>query len=144
MQILCIFPIFQMPGDVEKCLAETCVDAVMSAEGILYNPYLFEGRIMPNFMAAREYLEYAAKLNANVSAIRAHIFRFCHYSLLKYEDLRHKTSVVFNLHEFVEIVDELEAKIRAEVGSVHEWEKYIEGAKFETLHELVRNYFSYM
>lgn len=68
-----------MPGDVERCLAETSVDAVMSAEGILSNPMLFEGRHPPCYEVAREYLDYAERYNANVSAIRAHIFRMCHY-----------------------------------------------------------------
>lgn len=32
-----------MGGDVDRCISETGAKAVMAAEGILYNPYLFEG-----------------------------------------------------------------------------------------------------
>lgn len=68
-----------MSNDVENCLKYTAADAIMSAEGILSNPFLFENKNLPSFYVANEYLKYAKKYRANISAIRAHIFRICHY-----------------------------------------------------------------
>uniref|UniRef100_A0A9J2P7A0 tRNA-dihydrouridine(16/17) synthase [NAD(P)(+)] n=1 Tax=Ascaris lumbricoides TaxID=6252 RepID=A0A9J2P7A0_ASCLU len=69
----------QMPDDVERCLKMTGANAVMSAEGVLSNPLLFEGRHEPNWVVAREYLQYALQYKAGVSSIRAHLFRICHH-----------------------------------------------------------------
>lgn len=68
-----------MPGDVERCMAETGTIAVMSAEGLLSNPLLFEGRIGPGYEIAEEYLDLAERYKAALSSIRAHVYRFCHY-----------------------------------------------------------------
>lgn len=68
-----------MPGDVERCMEETGAIAVMSAEGLLSNPVLFEGRIRPGYELAEEYLDLAEKYKADKSSIRAHCYRFCHY-----------------------------------------------------------------
>uniref|UniRef100_A0A7E4UVS4 Dus domain-containing protein n=1 Tax=Panagrellus redivivus TaxID=6233 RepID=A0A7E4UVS4_PANRE len=70
----------QLPGDVERCIQATGCDAVMSAEGILYNPYLFENTFKPNVQVAREYVSYAKMFSATMSAVTEHIFRICQYS----------------------------------------------------------------
>uniref|UniRef100_A0A1I7YJH8 tRNA-dihydrouridine(16/17) synthase [NAD(P)(+)] n=1 Tax=Steinernema glaseri TaxID=37863 RepID=A0A1I7YJH8_9BILA len=101
----------QMKGDLEKCLEETGADAVMSAEGILNNPYLFEGIHKECWVVAREYLDYAEKYDASTSAIRAHIFRICHHSLLEYTDLRERVSYVASVGEYRAIINDLEAKV---------------------------------
>ncbi|MFH4983299.1 hypothetical protein AB6A40_010008 [Gnathostoma spinigerum] len=102
----------QMPGDVESCLKVTRASAVMSAEGILANPYLFEGRNEFNWEVARVYLKYAADYNAAISQIRGHLFRICHHSLLEFSDLREKLSYVCTLVEFNDILDDIERRVK--------------------------------
>ncbi|CAD5205902.1 unnamed protein product [Bursaphelenchus okinawaensis] len=104
----------QMPGDVEKCIEKTGAVAVMSAEGILSNPLLFEGIIRPGFDVAKEYLELAERYKASTATIRAHVFRMCHYSFLKYPDLRERNSYVISLDEFKSVVNDLEKRCREE------------------------------
>lgn len=65
--------------DVDNCLKATGAHAVMSAEGILSNPLLFKNQNSHSFEIAADYIKYAEKYQASVSAIRAHIFRICHY-----------------------------------------------------------------
>lgn len=69
-----------MPGDREKCLNETGTVAVMSAEGLLSNPILFDDKIRPCYEIAEEYLEFAEKYKAPFFAIRGHLFRICHHA----------------------------------------------------------------
>lgn len=68
-----------MCGDVARCRAETLAPAVMSAEGVLYNPYLFEETHPVSWRVAKEYLQYAEVYESEASAMRAHVFRICHY-----------------------------------------------------------------
>lgn len=69
----------QMPGDVARCMRVTGAAGVMSAEGLLSNPLLFEERLRPGYESALEYLELAARFKANTASVRAHVFRMCHY-----------------------------------------------------------------
>ncbi|GMT00388.1 hypothetical protein PENTCL1PPCAC_22562 [Pristionchus entomophagus] len=101
----------QMGGDVDRCMTETGAKAVMAAEGILYNPYLFEGTHPVSYKVALEYLEYASKYDADVSAVRAHLFRICQYSLLEHDDLRQKISLVHTVEKFREAIDELGRRV---------------------------------
>uniref|UniRef100_A0AC34QZP5 DUS-like FMN-binding domain-containing protein n=1 Tax=Panagrolaimus sp. JU765 TaxID=591449 RepID=A0AC34QZP5_9BILA len=104
----------QLPGDVEKCLEATGADAVMSAEGILFNPLLFLDSFEPCYLIAKKYMKYARKFQANSSAIRAHIFRICHHALIKFDDLRRNLSVVADMEGFEKIIDDLEQRISKE------------------------------
>ncbi|VDK43666.1 unnamed protein product [Anisakis simplex] len=103
----------QMPEDVQECLKVTDAKGVMSAEGVLSNPFLFEARHEPNWIVAKEYLKFARRYKAGMSAVRAHLFRICHHSLLEYNDLREKMSYVFTLREFHEIIDGIEDRINS-------------------------------
>ncbi|KJH46214.1 peptidase, T1 family [Dictyocaulus viviparus] len=103
----------QMPGDIERCLNATNAAAIMSAEGILYNPFLFMNKNEESWRVAKEYLKFARKYQATTSAIRAHIFRICHHSLLEYADLRTRVSIEHCLEDYESIVEEIRIRTRA-------------------------------
>ncbi|CAD6190979.1 unnamed protein product [Caenorhabditis auriculariae] len=109
----------QFPGDVERCMRATGAVAVMSAEGLLYNPLIFSSELAhrETWKVAREYLHYARKYHAGVSAMRAHVFRICHHSLLEYSDLRMRVSMEHRLEDFESVVDELEKRASEEAAT---------------------------
>uniref|UniRef100_A0A0N5BTJ8 tRNA-dihydrouridine(16/17) synthase [NAD(P)(+)] n=1 Tax=Strongyloides papillosus TaxID=174720 RepID=A0A0N5BTJ8_STREA len=119
----------QMPGDVDRCLLETGADAVMSAEGILSNPLLFNEKLEINFKICQRYLEYAMKYKANLSAVRAHVFRICHYSWLEYNDLRDRVAHASSTEMFIDIVKDLEERIIKDNPDVNfsseDWQTYV-------------------
>lgn len=78
-------PIFANGGiynyaDVERCLAYTGVDGVMSSEALLCNPAIFAGKRVDAIKMAREYMDIVHELEkegleTEQSMIRGHLFK---------------------------------------------------------------------
>ncbi|KAI6140004.1 dihydrouridine synthase-domain-containing protein [Pisolithus tinctorius] len=127
--------------DVQRCLEETGADAVMSAEGQLYNPALFapaasgtatstptkgtcgEGIYAPHAELALEYLDIVKSLKTKtaLSAVKGHLFKLMRPALSRERDLRERLSKIGGpdaIDQYIEVVEEMRERMeRDEVGS---------------------------
>ncbi|XP_053561675.1 tRNA-dihydrouridine(16/17) synthase [NAD(P)(+)]-like [Bombina bombina] len=104
----------QCLDDVERCIKETGVHGVMSAEGMLHNPALFEGRSPVVWEMADEYLEIVQQFSCSLSFVRAHLFKLWHHSLQIYQDLREDLAKVKTLEGVIAVNQELKRRCQEE------------------------------
>lgn len=57
----------------------------MSAEGHLYNPYIFDNKIPPVWEPALEYLDLCEKFPCPLSNSRGHMFKMCYHLYVTYK-----------------------------------------------------------
>ncbi|CAB3224613.1 unnamed protein product [Arctia plantaginis] len=88
--------------DVYRCLNNTGVDGIMSAEGILTNPALFQGINPVTWEMAEEYLDLVEKYPCPSSYIRGHLFKIFHkiFSLQENNEDRQLLATGQNLNDF--------------------------------------------
>ncbi|KAI9164533.1 tRNA dihydrouridine synthase [Blastocladiella emersonii ATCC 22665] len=90
--------------DIERCIKATGVEGVMSAEGNLHNPALFADLHPPVWDMASEYLAICREHHAEMSQIRAHLFRIyrtCINEWTEGRDMLTKCSTVADYEAFI-------------------------------------------
>ncbi|KAI9474218.1 MAG: dihydrouridine synthase-domain-containing protein [Benjaminiella poitrasii] len=114
--------------DFLNCLEFTGADAVMTAEGALYNPTIFDkslGLMPPHaYEVALEYLEICKALETKTSggAIKGHLFKLLHSILPHHKELRARLGKARELAEYVEVVTELKEKVLKDIEELGEGE----------------------
>lgn len=101
----------QFLKDVERCLSETGVVGVMSAESHLFNPALFVGEHPPCWRVSEEYLNLVRQFPCSMSAVRGHFFKIW-LQVLKEPDFhifREHLGVAKTLQEFDQICGEMKS-----------------------------------
>ena len=114
-------------SDIDRCLEATGADAVMSAEGNLYNPTLFapnlpgfatydSGLHLPHADLALEYLCIVKELKTktSLSAVKGHLFKLMRPGLARELDLRDKLGKIKGgdpVDEYLEVVEEMKRRM---------------------------------
>nr|KAJ3421711.1 tRNA-dihydrouridine(16/17) synthase [NAD(P)(+)]-like protein [Polyrhizophydium stewartii] len=100
--------------DVARCIAETGVDGVMSAEGNLYNPAIFSGKFPPTCEVAQEFLDiYRDHPNSSDgSMIKAHLFKMFHACLALHPEMRERLGRSQSFEDLQAFVDEMKRRVQ--------------------------------
>lgn len=98
--------------DAEECLEFTCADAIMTAEGNLYNPCLFLDVHPPAWIVAKKYLNYVEKYPVTAGMAKSHIFKLFHRCIAMEEnfDLRDKLAKSYTVEQLHDVVNCFEKK----------------------------------
>ncbi|XP_028912645.1 tRNA-dihydrouridine(16/17) synthase [NAD(P)(+)]-like [Ornithorhynchus anatinus] len=106
----------QYLGDVERCIRETGAHGVMSAEGNLHNPALFEGRNPAVWEVAEEYLDLVRRHPCPLASVRAHLFKLWHHTLQVHRRLREELAKVKTLEGLADVSRELKLRCQEEMA----------------------------
>lgn len=114
-------------SDINRCLEATGADAVMSAEGNLYNPTLFapnrpglaaydSGLHLPHADLALEYLRIVKELKTKTSpsAVKGHLFKLMRPGLARELDLRDRLGRIKGddpVDEYLKVVEEMKKRM---------------------------------
>ncbi|CAB3361617.1 Hypothetical predicted protein [Cloeon dipterum] len=113
----------QSLADVLRCIEETGVQGIMSAEGHLHNPAIFEGVNPPVYEMAEEYLTLVKEYPCATSIVRGHIFKLMHHVLALPEnfDVRYEIAKAQELSNFESSVKKIRERYEKHATGI---EKY--------------------
>ncbi|KAF7245097.1 hypothetical protein EG68_09923 [Paragonimus skrjabini miyazakii] len=95
-------------ADVTRCLSETNVNAVMSAEGHLHNPAIFVGSQPSVYSICLEYLECAKTYPTSISIVRGHVFKLSHHALNEHPSFRQLIGLAQDTDELSEVIRQMQ------------------------------------
>ncbi|KAM8785579.1 tRNA-dihydrouridine(16/17) synthase [NAD(P)(+)]-like isoform 3-T3 [Rhynchonycteris naso] len=125
--------------DVERCIQDTGVQGVMSAEGNLHNPALFEGRSPAVWELAEEYLDLVRQHPCPLSYVRAHLFKLWYHTLQVHQQLREELAKVKTLEGIAAVSQELKLRCEEDMSRQKEGEEPSGGVPF--FHWVCQPYF---
>ena len=110
--------------DIDRCISETGVDGVMTAEGSLYNPAIFCEGHYSAIQLSQEYLDICKSVENSSSpgSAKAHIFKMMHKLLQLHHDLREKLALIKTYADLQEIVTEMKRRTSDDEGWIKEFE----------------------
>jgi len=102
----------QYLADADRCIAETGVQGVMSAEGNLTNPALYAGINPPVWEMCNQYLDLVDQYPCPTSYIRGHLFKMLNHCFIIKEnaDLRQVVAKSHSLPELRGAIDVLKSR----------------------------------
>jgi len=121
-------------SDIEACLRATGCDAVMSAEGNLYNPAIFVDRFPKHADLALEYLGIVKTLKTPTPlvAVKGHLFKLMRPALIRETDLRNRLGVTRGgIPDYEKIVLEMKARMDEQSAPFAD----VEVKELATIHE---------
>lgn len=108
--------------DVQECLRTTGADGVMTAEGNLTNPAIFDcdGQQFSSLYLAREYLDICLENTGTVKpgTAKSHLFKLLHKLLAKHVDVRLRLGQVKSFSDLFSVIDELD-KLEPEAKQIY-------------------------
>ncbi|XP_071066953.1 tRNA-dihydrouridine(16/17) synthase [NAD(P)(+)]-like isoform X1 [Dasypus novemcinctus] len=116
--------------DVEQCIQSTGAQGVMSAEGNLHNPALFEGRSPAVWELAEEYLAIVQQHPCPLSCVRAHLFKLWHHTLQVHQQLREELAKAKTLEGVSAVSRELKLRCQEDASRQLEGEEPAGGLPF--------------
>jgi len=102
--------------DANECLSQTKADAVMTAEGNLYNPAIFTDYHLPTWQVAKKYLDYVSKYPIPAGMAKSHLFKLFHKCVAMEDnaELRIKLGSSTTLDQLYDVVKCFEEKYAVE------------------------------
>lgn len=94
--------------DIQRCLEQTGTDGVMTAEGNLYNPAIFEEQYPLVWEMVNEYLSICRdEAHASLTAIRGHLFKMYRPCLDSFVEERTALGVAKSFSELCEAAEKI-------------------------------------